>query len=301
MNSIIKRLPDTIPTAHIVSSAGCTGQDAAHFDSPGYRKFGRRYGVEMLSLLGYKATYTEAECGTIGANISFAEDNNASNSAYVTASKKLTTPPTDDKSVVRLALSLSTDTTYYLYGRLKNSNLNPQSFWYKIDNGEFHLHDSLNTNGWEWVFLRSIDLTAGDHTISFAFADDSVMLDKIVIKNAQIRPVDVGEEAKKVCTVDFTAGLNDLNFEGYVLEQNFPNPVTSNTVNFSFIIPNTSFVSLKLYNTYGIAIDDLAAKTFFEGEHVISYDIEKLTPGIYFYTMQADKYFATRKMIVPAK
>jgi hypothetical protein len=53
MNTIIGKLPDTIPTAHVISSDGCTGQDGAHFDSQGYRELGKRYGVEMLSLLGY--------------------------------------------------------------------------------------------------------------------------------------------------------------------------------------------------------------------------------------------------------
>lgn len=54
MNSIIKKLPDTIPSAYVISSAGCNGQDQAHFDSKGYRKLGRRYAIQMLSLMGYK-------------------------------------------------------------------------------------------------------------------------------------------------------------------------------------------------------------------------------------------------------
>lgn len=52
MNSIINTLPNSIPTAHIISSDGCTGQDAAHFDSAGYRRLGERYANKMLELLG---------------------------------------------------------------------------------------------------------------------------------------------------------------------------------------------------------------------------------------------------------
>jgi hypothetical protein len=59
MNSIINKLPDIIPTAHVISSSGCTGQDEAHFDSEGYRKLGKRYAIQMLSLMGYKAINTE--------------------------------------------------------------------------------------------------------------------------------------------------------------------------------------------------------------------------------------------------
>ncbi len=52
MNPIINTLPVTIPTAHVISSAGCTSQDPAHFDSAGYRMLGKRYGDKMLELLG---------------------------------------------------------------------------------------------------------------------------------------------------------------------------------------------------------------------------------------------------------
>ncbi|MBN2425082.1 MAG: T9SS type A sorting domain-containing protein [Calditrichaceae bacterium] len=56
MNTIINTLPDTIPTAHVISSDSCTGQDNAHFDSEGYREMGRRYGQKMLLLMGIDPT-----------------------------------------------------------------------------------------------------------------------------------------------------------------------------------------------------------------------------------------------------
>jgi hypothetical protein len=52
MNKIIDDLPKTIPTAHIVSSQGCTGfPDRLHFTPAGYRELGRRYAEVMLPLL----------------------------------------------------------------------------------------------------------------------------------------------------------------------------------------------------------------------------------------------------------
>lgn len=50
MNPIINSLPDFIPTAHVVSSQGLTAQDPAHFDSEGYREFGRRYAQQMMQI-----------------------------------------------------------------------------------------------------------------------------------------------------------------------------------------------------------------------------------------------------------
>jgi hypothetical protein len=55
MNKIIAKLPQTIPNSYVVSSSGCpSAKDHLHFTAEGYRILGKRYGVKMLSLLGYK-------------------------------------------------------------------------------------------------------------------------------------------------------------------------------------------------------------------------------------------------------
>jgi hypothetical protein len=55
MNKIIAKLPDVIPTAHVISSAGCTdSRDNLHFNAEGCRKLGKRYAATMLSLMGRK-------------------------------------------------------------------------------------------------------------------------------------------------------------------------------------------------------------------------------------------------------
>lgn len=56
MNRIIRDLPKTIPTAHVVTSAGCEAlPDRLHFTAAGYRELGKRYAEIMLPLLGFKA------------------------------------------------------------------------------------------------------------------------------------------------------------------------------------------------------------------------------------------------------
>ena len=55
MNRIIGELPLTIPTAHVISSAGCASRpDHLHFTPAGYRELGKRYADTMLPLLGYQ-------------------------------------------------------------------------------------------------------------------------------------------------------------------------------------------------------------------------------------------------------
>ncbi len=51
MNAIIGTLPQTIPTAHVVSSSGCAGRsDHLHFTPQGYRDLGKRYAETMFSI-----------------------------------------------------------------------------------------------------------------------------------------------------------------------------------------------------------------------------------------------------------
>ena len=56
MNAVIEDLPQTIPTAHAVSSEGCAARpDKLHFSPEGYRELGRRYAAAMLPLLGVES------------------------------------------------------------------------------------------------------------------------------------------------------------------------------------------------------------------------------------------------------
>ena len=52
-NAVIATVPSVIPTAHVISSAGCPSSGGVHFDAMGYRIFGKRYAFKMLELLGY--------------------------------------------------------------------------------------------------------------------------------------------------------------------------------------------------------------------------------------------------------
>jgi lysophospholipase L1-like esterase len=53
MNPIINKLPEIVPTAHVIDSYGCpVREDHVHFNSEGVRKLGRRYALEMLAFMG---------------------------------------------------------------------------------------------------------------------------------------------------------------------------------------------------------------------------------------------------------
>lgn len=65
MNAIINKLPKTIPTAHVISSANLPQKgDGLHFTSHGYRVLGCRYATKALQLMGIEdpvVSYSEEE------------------------------------------------------------------------------------------------------------------------------------------------------------------------------------------------------------------------------------------------
>ncbi len=59
-NDVIAKLPEVIPTAHVISSEGCEGKDdGLHFLASGYRKIGKRYAETMLKLMGIEVPEKE--------------------------------------------------------------------------------------------------------------------------------------------------------------------------------------------------------------------------------------------------
>jgi hypothetical protein len=57
MNTIIARLPQTLPNSYVISSSKCAdATDNIHFNSAGYRELGKRYARKMLSIMGIVPT-----------------------------------------------------------------------------------------------------------------------------------------------------------------------------------------------------------------------------------------------------
>lgn len=83
----------------------------------------------------------------------------------------------------------------------------------------------------------------------------------------------------------------------FALSQNYPNPFNPST-KFSYTIPADANVSLTVYNALGQEV-----ATIFNGfqkaaTYSVDFNASKLTSGIYFYTLKAGNYTATRKMTI---
>jgi hypothetical protein len=86
-------------------------------------------------------------------------------------------------------------------------------------------------------------------------------------------------------------------FKSYALEQNYPNPFNP-TSQISFSIPQASFVQLKVYDVFGKELNTLVDGFLNEGNHSCEFNGKNLASGVYFYTLKAGNYSATKKMIL---
>jgi hypothetical protein len=87
------------------------------------------------------------------------------------------------------------------------------------------------------------------------------------------------------------------NPQTYALEQNFPNPFNPST-KIRFSIPEQGLVTLKVFNLLGEEIATLINTEMTTGSYEADFRGTEISSGIYFYTLTADNFISTKKMIL---
>ena len=82
----------------------------------------------------------------------------------------------------------------------------------------------------------------------------------------------------------------------YNLKQNFPNPFNPATI-ITYSIPDLSYVTLKIYNVLGNEVTILVNESKPSGIYNVTFDASDVPSGIYFYTLKAENFSSTKKMI----
>ncbi len=85
--------------------------------------------------------------------------------------------------------------------------------------------------------------------------------------------------------------------KSFSLEQNYPNPFNPETV-IRFNLPSQSAVTLKVYNVLGQEVSTLINSTISAGYKEVRFNGAGLSSGIYFYTLQAEGFSQSHKMVL---
>ncbi|MDQ7816523.1 MAG: S8 family serine peptidase [Melioribacteraceae bacterium] len=83
----------------------------------------------------------------------------------------------------------------------------------------------------------------------------------------------------------------------FTLYQNYPNPFNPTTT-IKFSVPNSQFVTLKVYDILGREISKLVDEYKATGTYSVFFNAGELSSGIYFYNLRTGNYSSTKKMVL---
>jgi len=136
-------------------------------------------------------------------------------------------------------------------------------------------------------FALSPSLTKNGNTLFFAvkYSDTTRIYfsNMIVDENGEI--------------VNVAENKNNTVPNKYYLSQNYPNPFNPIT-KISFTIPKYSHVTLKVFDVLGKEISTLVDKGYIAGKYEVEFNGNNLSSGVYFYTLNADDYRETKKLLL---
>ncbi|MBI5215326.1 MAG: T9SS type A sorting domain-containing protein [Ignavibacteriae bacterium] len=84
--------------------------------------------------------------------------------------------------------------------------------------------------------------------------------------------------------------------EHFTLLQNYPNPFNPVTI-IQFQLPETRFVSLKIYNMIGQEVATLVNEKYLAGSYSVKWNAQNISSGIYYYKMVAGDFVEVKKML----
>jgi uncharacterized delta-60 repeat protein len=97
-----------------------------------------------------------------------------------------------------------------------------------------------------------------------------------------------------------TVGIEPVSNEApgqYILSQNYPNPFNPATF-IEFALPNSGFVSLKIYDMLGRDIESLVSSDLKAGVYKALWNASNYTSGVYYYKLNSGNFSETKKMIL---
>jgi len=88
---------------------------------------------------------------------------------------------------------------------------------------------------------------------------------------------------------------NNSQIKGFNLEQNYPNPFNPRTT-INYHLPKSTYVTLKVYDLLGNKLEVLVNEEKQKGNYSVEFLGDKLSSGVYIYTLTAGTYRISKKM-----
>jgi (4-O-methyl)-D-glucuronate---lignin esterase len=155
--------------------------------------------------------WLEAECASAGSLWNKPADANASNSSYVViqpGANSTSSAPTNSAGYIDFSFSVSQSGTYRVFARVLTPTADDDSWWVRVDGGSWVVWNNIAATSWTWAqFPNTFNLSAGSHTLTFAYREDGAQLDKINITTSTTAPTGAGSTASNLCSTGASVWL----------------------------------------------------------------------------------------------
>lgn len=177
-----------------------------------------------------------------------------------------------------------------------------------IDGGSLDLTDAnIGTNRLangiitvSWNSAEAVSLTEGEQLFALNFdAKGATEIANNVSINSRVTTAEAYNANNEVMNVEleFRNGETKVENAGFALYQNTPNPFSS-TTEISFVLPETMEAELTVYDVTGRTVRNIT-NTFNKGVNTVSLKASDLgTSGVLYYTLTANNFSATKRMVV---
>lgn len=157
----------------------------------------------------------------------------------------------------------------------------------EVNNSGFEIERAANNSGFVTLgFIPGAGTTTDIR--SYSFVDNNLNTGTYTYRLKQVDFDGTFAYSDEV-NVDITSPAE------FELAQNYPNPFNPSTT-IKFTLPESSDVTLKIYNSLGQEVSTLINKFMESGVHAINFDASVLNSGIYFYRLDAGLNSEVRKM-----
>lgn len=142
---------------------------------------------------------------------------------------------------------------------------------------------------WDWAQYNTTltpNASASNATFKITFPRYTTSLDGIDLRRQLAKAIGNELETETV-----------ISPKTYALYQNHPNPFNPTTT-FNFDLPERSQAKLAVYNILGQEVAVVANGIWMAGAHSVAWNASMLPSGVYFYTMEAGRFRAVRKLLI---
>ncbi len=160
----------------------------------------------------------------------------------------------------------------------------------ELNNAGFELERKI-TNG-NWSGIGFIPGNGTTNSVSdYSFSDKGLATGKY---NYRLKQMDFNGNFEYFnLSSEVNIGVPDR----FDLSHNYPNPFNPST-RINFALPNDGKVSLKIYDMTGKEVMTLVNEVKSAGYYSVSFNASSLSSGVYFYTISADNFTATKEMML---